>query len=122
VGPGAVANELAKRGQTVSAAGVRCSWPRHDLTTLKHRLKALEAKVAQDGRILTEAQVVAVEKAKAAKEAHGEFASECPGYCGAQDTFDVGPLKGRRSRGGWRWALAPGRGCGGSATRATRRP
>jgi transposase InsO family protein len=28
------------------------------------------------------------------KEAHGEFESECPGYCGAQDTFYVGNLKG----------------------------
>src|SRR4051794_41654673 len=26
--------------------------------------------------------------------AHGEFESECPGYCGAQDTFYVGTLKG----------------------------
>ena len=24
----------------------------------------------------------------------GEFESECPGYCGAQDTFYVGTLKG----------------------------
>src|SRR5205085_1425486 len=41
-----------------------------------------------------EAQVVALEKAKLDKEAHGEFESECPGYCVAQDTFYVGTLKG----------------------------
>ena len=44
--------------------------------------------------LLTEAQVAALEKAKEDKEAHGEFDSECPGYCGAQDTFYVGTLKG----------------------------
>ena len=43
---------------------------------------------------MTEAQIAALEKAKADKEAHGEFESECPGYCGAQDTFYVGTLKG----------------------------
>ncbi len=44
--------------------------------------------------VLTEAQVVALERARQDNEAHGEFESECPGYCAAQDTSYVGTLKG----------------------------
>jgi transposase InsO family protein len=61
---------------------------------MKKRLKALEAKSAQDGFVLTEAQVVALEKAKLEKEAHGEIETEHPGYLGSQDTFYVGTIKG----------------------------
>jgi transposase InsO family protein len=89
-----VSNELKKKGLFVSPGGVRSVWLRHDLETFKKRLKALEAKVAQEGIVLSEAQVVALEKAKQEKEAHGEIETYHPGYLGAQDTYYVGYIKG----------------------------
>jgi transposase InsO family protein len=89
-----VANELRRRGVEVSSFGVRNIWLRHDPTSTKKRPKALEAKVAQEGLVLTEAQLAALERVRGEKEAHGEFESECPGDCGAQDTFYVGNMKG----------------------------
>lgn len=62
--------------------------------TFKLRLKALEAKSAQEGLVLTEAQIVALEKAKEEKKAHGEIETHHPGYLGAQDTYYVGNIKG----------------------------
>lgn len=93
-GPQRVANELAKAGHRISPNGVYTVWGRHDLQTMKRRLAALEAVSAREGRVLTESQLQALERAQREKDAHGEFESECPGYCGAQDTFYVGTIKG----------------------------
>ncbi|WP_106225113.1 IS481 family transposase [Legionella pneumophila] len=87
-------NELRKQGIFVSPSGVRSIWLRYELANFKDRLKALEAKVASEGIILTEAQVSALEKKKFDDEACGEIETAHPGYLGSQDTFYVGTLKG----------------------------
>jgi transposase InsO family protein len=87
-------NELRKRGVFVSPSGVRCVWLRHKLSNFKLRLKALENKVAEEGIILSESQVAALEMKKDDDVAHGEIETFHPGYLGSQDTFYVGTLKG----------------------------
>ena len=88
-----VANELTKRGLFVSPTGVRSVWLRHDLETFRKRLKALEAKAAQEHLVLTEDQLRAMERAREEKEAQGEIETAHPGYLGAQDTYYVGTIK-----------------------------
>lgn len=87
-------NELRKQGVFVSGSGVRSIWLRHGLANFRDRLKALEAKMAAEGLVLTEAQVIALEKKREDDVACGEIETAHPGYLGSQDTFYVGTLKG----------------------------
>jgi transposase InsO family protein len=89
-----VSNELRQKGIFVSGCGVRGVWLRHGLETMQKRLKALEERVAQEGIILTESQLAALERKRQEKEAHGEIETVHPGYLGAQDTYYVGFIKG----------------------------
>lgn len=87
-------NELRKQGIFISGSGVRSVWLRHDLENFKKRLKALEQKVAQDGILLSDVQIAALERKQQDDEACGEIETMHPGYLGSQDTFYVGNLKG----------------------------
>jgi transposase InsO family protein len=89
-----VSQELLQRGIVVSSGGVRSIWLRNELETMKKRLKALETRSAQEGFVLTESQIVALEKAKSKREAAGEIETHHPGYLGSQDTYFVGTMKG----------------------------
>lgn len=87
-------NELRKQNIFISPGGVRSVWQRHGLEVFEKRLKALEARVAQDGIILTESQLMALERKRERREAFGEIETEHPGYLGSQDTYYVGNIKG----------------------------
>lgn len=87
-------NELRKRGIFVSGSGVRSIWLRYGLANFKQRLKSLELKIFNEGILLNDAQIAALEKKKHDDEACGEIETAHPGYLGSQDTFYVGNLKG----------------------------
>jgi transposase InsO family protein len=89
-----VSNELRKRNVVVSPTGVRSVWLRTGLQTFKLRLAALEKKVAEEGIVLTEAQVAALERKREEQLECGEIETAHPGYLGSQDTFYVGNMKG----------------------------
>lgn len=88
-------NELRKEGVLVSAGGVRSIWLRHNVETIKKRLKVLEEKAAKEGILYTEEQLVALERAQQEKNISiDEIDTQHPGYLLSQDTFYVGYIKG----------------------------
>jgi len=89
-----VSNELRKRGTFVSPSGVPSIWLRHEVANFKQRLKALEKHLSTSGAVLTEAQVIALEKKREDDLACSEIETAHPGYLGSQDTFYVGTMKG----------------------------
>ena len=89
-----VSNELRKRNIVVSPTGVRSVWLRTGLQTFRLRLAALEKKVAEEGILLTESQVAALERKREEQMESGEIETAHPGYLGSQDTFYVGNMKG----------------------------
>jgi transposase InsO family protein len=93
-GQARASNELRKQGVFISAGGIRSVWLRHNLEVFDKRLKSLEAHIAKEGFVLTEAQVIAMERKKEKREAFGEIETEHPGYLGSQDTYYVGNIKG----------------------------
>lgn len=64
------------------------------MESFQKRLRALSAKVEQEGIILDENQVAALEKAKEEKQAHGEIETYYPGFLVAHDTYCVEHIKG----------------------------
>lgn len=89
-----VSNELRKQNIIVSPTGVRSVWLRHRLQTFRLRLAALEKKVAEEGLLLTETQIAALERKREEQQESGEIETAHPGYLGSQDTFYVGNMKG----------------------------
>jgi hypothetical protein len=76
-------NELRKQGVFISPAGVRCVWLRHDLARFKQRLTALERKMAETGgMVLTEAQVMALEREARGRSGLRRDRDRAPGLSG----------------------------------------
>jgi len=63
-GQAGTSNELRKQRLFISPGWVRGVWLRYGIEALHTHLKALEARVAQDGFIFTKAQIVAMEPKK----------------------------------------------------------
>ena len=123
-------NELRKKGVFVSGSGVRSIWLRYDLENFKKRLKALAAKVAQDGIELNDHQIAAVSDSqppgRPAELAHahaGPGGRHLPGHgpAGLRHRLQ-GPARGSRRAGTGRGDRGTGRSPDRGPAGALRRP
>jgi len=71
-------NEFRKKGVFISAGGIRSVWLRHNLELFEKRLHNLEEMMAKESMILTEAQLMALERKKERRETFGEIETEHP--------------------------------------------
>ncbi|WP_341643720.1 IS481 family transposase [Thauera sp. SDU_THAU2] len=92
-GPLRVAQELALRGVTVSAGGVRGVWSRHDLLSKHDRLLRLEREQQKNAVPLSEEQVRLLERFSP-EFRERQIEVHHTGELVAIDTFFVGSLKG----------------------------
>ena len=89
-----IANELRKLGHSISPAGVRGVRQRHDLETTKKWPGGARSQ-GRSGRPGADRKPARrVGEGQELREAHGEFESECPGYCCVEDMLYVGNMKG----------------------------
>lgn len=96
-GQARASNARRERGHFIFRRGVRCVWQRHDLESFDKRLKALSAKIAQDGGIHIEDHLCALERAPQELQARSEVEAERPGYLGRRDTYYVANIRGMGS-------------------------
>lgn len=88
-----VANDLRLQGTVISSGGVRGVWQRHDLETRHKRLMRLEVESRKDDFVLSEKQIVLLEKHSVEFRCR-HVESSRPGELLNQDTFYWGTLKG----------------------------
>lgn len=88
--------ELRKKGIFVSSSGVRSIWLRHDLESMKQCLSALERKFAEEGFVLTEAQVQTLERKKQDDEPVAK-SRRPPRVSGQPEHVLCGNYQGRRA-------------------------
>ena len=84
-----VSEALKRRGLSISPAGVRCVWQRHDLTSIKHRLKALGSQGGAGWHPIDRDPDSRSRESQSRQGSAWRVRERLSRLCGAQDTFYV---------------------------------